>query len=74
MKNYLLFFFASFLCASLCYSVSVGTADELITQFTGGESTLETEIEVTADLDFSGHTLPLGASSNGKCVASSGVF
>ena len=29
---------------------------------------------MTADLDFSGHTLPLGASSNGKCVAFSGVF
>ena len=39
-------------------------------------NTLQTDIEVTADLDFSSSalTLPLGAFSNGTCVAFSGVF
>mgnify|MGYP004433797553 CR=1 FL=1 len=55
--------------------VSVGSAAELISLFekTGGKP-LETDIEVTADLDFSGHTLPLGAFSNGTCMSFSGVF
>ena len=34
---------------------------------------METHIEVTADLDFSGRTLPLGA-SGGSCVSFSGEF
>ena len=56
---------------------TVATADDLISLFkhaTG--NTLQTDIEVTADLDFSSSnlTLPLGAFSNGTCVAFSGVF
>jgi hypothetical protein len=55
----------------------VATADDLISLFkhaTG--NTLQTDIEVTADLDFSSSnlTLPLGAFSNGTCVAFSGVI
>ena len=69
--------FVSFLCASLCHTHPVATADDLISLFkhaTG--NTLQTDIEVTADLDFSSSnlTLPLGAFSNGTCVAFSGVF
>ena len=56
---------------------TVATADDLISLFkhaTG--NTLQTDIEVAADLDFSSSnlTLPLGAFSNGTCVAFSGVF
>ena len=69
--------FVSFLCASLCHTHPVANADDLISLFkhaTG--NTLQTDIEVTADLDFSHHTLtlPLGAFSNGTCVSFSGVF
>ena len=69
--------FITFLCASLCHCASVGTADDLISLFNKATgNTLETDIEVTADLDFSAsnHTLPLGAFSNGTCVAFSGVI
>ena len=78
MPHYLLpLLFVSFLCASLCHTRPVATADDLISLFehaTG--NTLQTNIEVTADLDFSSSTLtlPLGAFSNGTCVAFSGVF
>ena len=56
---------------------TVATADDLISLFkhaTG--NTLQTDIEVTADLDFSSSTLtlPLGAFSNSTCVAFSGVI
>ena len=69
--------FVSFLCASLCHSVSVTTADDIISLFehvTG--NTLQTDIELTADLDFSSSnlTLPLGAFPGGRLVAFSGVF
>ena len=56
---------------------AISTAQEFIDLFAGysGE-TLETDIELLADLDFSGSslTLPLGAFSNGTCVAYSGVL
>ena len=69
--------FVSFLCASLCHSVPVTTADDLISLFkhaTG--NTVTTNIELLDDLDFSSSTLtlPLGAFSNGTCVSFSGVF
>ena len=69
--------FATFLCGSLCHCASVGTADDLISLFNNATgNTLETDIEVTADLDFSASNLiiPLGAFSNGTCVSYSGVF
>ena len=72
-----LFLLLTFLCASLCHSVSVSTADGLINLFKSvTESILKTDIKLTADLDFSGSslTLPLGAFSNGTCVAYSGAF
>ena len=57
--------------------MEVKTAQELVTLFneTTG-NTLQTDIEVTADLDFFGSTLthPLGAFSNGTCVVFSGKF
>ena len=57
--------------------IQVNKAEELIRLFnsvTG--STLQIDIDMTADLDFSDSTLtlPLGAFSNGTCVAYSGVF
>ena len=55
----------------------MGTADDLINLFNeAAGNTLETDIEVTADLDFSGLTLtfPLGASSDGACVTYTGAF
>ena len=55
--------------------VHVDSAEKLIRLFEeAGGKPLETHIEVTADLDFSFHTLPLGAFSNGTCVSFSGVF
>ena len=78
MPHYLLpLLFVSFLCASLCHTHPVATADDLISLFkhaTG--NTLQTDIEVTADLDFSSSnlTLPLGAFSNGTCVSFSDVI
>ena len=69
--------FVSFLCASLCRTHPVATADDLISLFNDATgNTLQTHIEVTADLDFSSSnlTLPLGAFFNGTCVAYSGVF
>ena len=69
--------FLSFICASLCHSVPVNTADDLINLFQNASGdTLKTDIIVIADLDFSASnlTLPLGAFSNGTCVAFSGLF
>ena len=56
---------------------TVATADDLISLFNNATgNTLQTDIEVTADLDFSSSNLrrPLGAFFNGTCVAFSGVF
>ena len=72
--------FLVFVCLCLgvtLYAVKVDTADDLINLFsnaTGG--VLKDDIELAADLDFSGYTLtlPLGAFPNGTCVAYSGVF
>ena len=69
--------FITFLSVSLCYCASVGTADDLISLFNKATgNTLKTDIEVNADLDFSDSslTLPLGAFSNGTCMAYSGEF
>ena len=70
-----IFFIAiSFVVCVCADSVTVGTAADLIKLFneTTG-NTLGTNIEVTADLDFSGHTLPLGVPEDGsKCVPFSG--
>ena len=78
MSHHLLpLLFVSFLCASLCHTHPVATADDLISLFKNAhDETLKIDIEVTADLDFSSSnlTLPLGAFSNGTCVAFSGVF
>ena len=73
----LLLLFVSSLCASLCCSVFITTADELINLFKGAAGdTLQTDIELIDHLEFS-HVLftgPLGVSETGKCVAFSGVF
>lgn len=58
-------------------SVQVGTADDLINIFEAASgTTLKEDIDLLADLDFSGKdlTLPFGATSSGRCVAYSGVF
>ena len=58
-------------------SVQVGTADDLINIFEAASGTaLKEDIDLLADLDFSGKdlTLPFGATSSGRCVAYSGVF
>ena len=65
----------AFVLSSSCYQVD--SVDDLISLFNNATgNTLQTDIEVTADLDFSSSTLtlPLGAFSNGKCVSFSGVF
>ena len=57
--------------------VSVGSADKLISLFKDATgNTLQTDIELTADLDFSSSalTLPLGVSDDGTCVSFSGVI
>ena len=72
-----LLLFLSFICAPLCYSFPVSTADDLVNLFKNAAGgTLQTDIELLADLDFSGSSLilPLGAFSNGTCVAFSGRF
>ena len=76
------FFFKTFLLSLLCFSllsdaVNVRGASELINLFKAASgSTLDVPITILADLDFSqsGLTLPLGAFSNGTCVAYSGVL
>lgn len=58
-------------------SVQVETADDLINIFEAASGTaLKEDIDLLADLDFSGKdlTLPFGATSSGGCVAYSGVF
>ena len=55
----------------------VRTAQDLMKLFEGvSGTTLTSHVALLSDLDFSSSTLtlPLGASSNGKCVAFSGVF
>ena len=55
----------------------VRTAQDLMKLFEGvSGTTLTSHVVLLSDLDFStsGLTLPLGASSNGNCVAFSGVF
>ena len=54
----------------------INNAEELISLFNKATGTLETDIEVTADLDFSASGLshPLGALSDGTCVSYSVVF
>ena len=55
----------------------MANAYDLISLFKNATgNTLQTDIEVTADLDFSSSNLrrPLGAFSNGTCVSFSGVF
>ena len=55
--------------------VEVADAQKLIDLFsTATTANLSADIVVTADLDFSSLSLPLGAFSNGTCVAFSGVF
>ena len=69
--------FATFLCASLCHSVYITTADELINLFSSATGdTLETDIELLDHLEFSHvlFTAPLGVSNDGKCMAFSGTF
>ena len=55
----------------------VSNADQLINLFKNAAgNTLDEDIELLDDLDFShaSLTLPLGAFSNGTCVPFSGVF
>ena len=55
----------------------INNAEELMQLFGSATgNTLKTDIEVTADLVFSGSglTLPLGASSDGGCVTYTGAF
>ena len=62
-------------CTVSCLPVS--TADQLINLFKNAAgNTLDEDIELLDDLDFShaSLTLPLGASSNGTCVPFSGGF
>ena len=69
--------FISFLCAHLCHSVSVSTADDLINLFNDAAGNiLKTDIELLNDIDFSGSSLtfPLGVFSSDTCVEYSGVF
>lgn len=78
MSHSLLFcvVFALFLIGTVS-SVQVETADDLINIFEAASGTaLKEDIDLLADLDFSGKdlTLPFGASSSGGCVAYSGVF
>ena len=61
--------------AAAIQAYNVSTADKLVELFknaTGG--TLEKDIELQNDLDFSQYHLPLGASSDGTCISYSGVF
>ena len=73
-----LFLTVGFVVCECADSVFVETAAELIKLFRDAKgNTLQTDIEVTADLDFSASTLtfPLGVSDDGgTCVSFSGVF
>ena len=73
-----LFLTVGFVVCECADSVFVETAAELIKLFRDAKgNTLQTDIEVTADLDFSSSTLtfPLGVSDDGgTCVSFSGVF
>lgn len=76
-QHLLLHLFLSFLCVSLCHSVSVRNANDLISLFdnpAGG--TLKEDIVLLDDLDFSASTLtlPLGTLSDGTCMAFSGTI
>ena len=70
-----------FVVLSVCFQhgyadvVKVKSPQELINLFKSG-STVNDTVQLASDLDFSGssHTLPLGAFSNGTCVAFTGVF
>ena len=73
----ILFLAIGFMVCVCAVPVPVGSADDLISLFkhaTG--NTLQTDIELTADLDFSSSTLtlPLGVSDDGTCVSFSGVI
>ena len=60
----------------LTYSIPVTKPSELIQIFNTSRSFVDDEIELHADLDFSGETLsaPLGTVSNNECVKYGGVL
>ena len=60
-----------------CHTATVKNAEDIIHLFNSmAGSLLKTDIELLANLDFSASnlTLPLGAFSNGRCVAFSGIL
>ena len=80
MKPFLVLIFVAAVlgCALMANAerVEISSAQELIDQFENEENALKTEVVLLDDLDFSqsGRTLPLGVSSNGTCIAFSGVL
>lgn len=77
-KAFLLIFCLPLLCFSYSSeTVNVATAADLIGLFSSAKgSTVDVNIDIQEDLDFSraGLILPLGANSSGACVSYSGVL